>query len=45
MVLMEKTIWEVTQDFELKIPMTYEQFLTELNEDVPAEWVNGETIV
>lgn len=45
MALMEKTIWEATQDFELKIPMTYEQFLTELNEDVHAEWVNGETIL
>lgn len=45
MALMEKTILEATSDFELRIPMTYEQFLTELGEDVHAEWVNGETIL
>ncbi|MCB0091687.1 MAG: Uma2 family endonuclease, partial [Caldilineaceae bacterium] len=32
-------------EFELRIPMTYAQFLTELNEDVHAEWVDGETIL
>lgn len=45
MALLEKTIQEATADFELRIPMTYEQFLSELNEDVHAEWVNGETIL
>lgn len=45
MALLEKTIQEATADFELRIPMTYEQFLTELSEDVHAEWVNGETIL
>lgn len=45
MALLEKTILEATTDFELRIPMTYEQFLTELGEDVHAEWVNGETIL
>ncbi|MEZ4707234.1 MAG: Uma2 family endonuclease [Caldilineaceae bacterium] len=45
MALLEKTILEATFDFELRIPMTYEQFLTELSEDVHAEWVNGETIL
>lgn len=45
MSLLEKTIREATADFELRIPMTYEQFLTELGEDVHAEWVNGETIL
>lgn len=45
MALLEKTLLEASSDFELRIPMTYEQFLTELNEDVHAEWVNGETIL
>ncbi|MCB0110620.1 MAG: Uma2 family endonuclease [Caldilineaceae bacterium] len=45
MTLLEKTIQEATAEFELRIPMTYAQFLTELNEDVHAEWVNGETIL
>lgn len=45
MTLLEKTIQEATTDFELRIPMTYEQFRTELSEDVHAEWVNGETIL
>ena len=44
-LLMEKTLLEVTEEFELRIPMTYEQFLTKLGEDVHAEWVNGETIL
>lgn len=45
MALLEKTIQEATADFELRIPMTYQQYLTELSEDVHAEWVNGETIL
>jgi len=45
MTLLEKTIQEATAEFELRIPMSYAQFLTELNEDVHAEWVNGETIL
>ncbi|MEZ4657293.1 MAG: Uma2 family endonuclease [Caldilineaceae bacterium] len=45
MALLEKTIQEASADFELRIPMTYAQFLTELSEDVHAEWVNGETIL
>lgn len=45
MALMEKTIWEATTKYEVHIPMSYEAFLTELNEDVHAEWVNGETII
>ena len=45
MALLEKTVWEVKEEFELRIPMTYNQFLSELGEDVHAEWVNGETIL
>jgi len=45
MTLLEKTIQEASAEFELRIPMSYEQFLTELSEDVHAEWVNGETIL
>ena len=45
MTLLEKTIQEASAEFELRIPMTYAQFLTELNEDVHAEWVDGETIL
>lgn len=45
MALLEKTILEATSDFELRIPMGYEQFLTELDESVHAEWVSGETIL
>lgn len=45
MALLEKTILEATADFELRIPMTYQQFLTELDESVHAEWVDGETIL
>lgn len=45
MALMEKTILEATSEFELRIPMTYEQFLAELSEDTHAEWVEGETIL
>lgn len=45
MALMDKTLWEVISDFELRIPMSYEQFLTEIGEDIHAEWVNGETVL
>jgi Uma2 family endonuclease len=30
---------------EIRLPMTYEQFRHELDEDTHAEWVNGETIL
>lgn len=45
MTLLEKTIREATAEYELRIPMTYDQFLTELGEDIHAEWVDGETIL
>ncbi|MFN8486320.1 MAG: Uma2 family endonuclease [Caldilineaceae bacterium] len=40
-----RTPERVEQDQEQRIAMSYEQFLTELDEDVHAEWVNGETII
>ena len=45
MALMEKTLLEATSEYEVRIPMSYTQFLSELGEDVHAEWVNGETII
>src|SRR5690348_4674541 len=40
-----KTPERVAQEQEQRIAMSYEQFLTELDEDAHAEWVNGETII
>lgn len=45
MALLEKTLGEAVKEYELRIPMTYEQFLAELAEDTHAEWVDGETIL
>lgn len=40
-----KTPERVEKDQEQRISMSYEQFLTELDEDVHAEWIDGETII
>lgn len=45
MTLMNKTLREATREFELRLPMTYDQFLTELPEPIHAEWVNGTSII
>jgi len=40
-----KELEQQTERQEQRIAMSYEQFLTELNEDAHAEWINGETII
>lgn len=45
MSLIEKTLRETLVDYEVHIPMSYQEYLTAFGEDVHAEWVHGEAIV
>lgn len=45
MSIMEKTLREAVVDYEIRIPMSYEDYLNEFDEDVHAEWVQGEAII
>ena len=44
MSIMEQTLRQTITDYELRIPMSYEDFVDEFH-DVHAEWVNGEVII
>jgi Uma2 family endonuclease len=35
----------IARTHELRIPMSYEEFLTKIDESIHAEWVNGEAII
>ncbi|MBV7336905.1 Uma2 family endonuclease [Chloroflexi bacterium TSY] len=45
MSLMQKTLRETVGHYEVRIPMSYEEFLLELDESVHAEWVQGEAVL
>ena len=45
MSIMEKTLRETVADYEVRIPMSYEDYLTAFDEDVHAEWVQGEAVI
>ncbi len=45
MSILEKTLRETLVDYEVHIPMSYQTYLTAFDEDVHAEWVEGEAII
>lgn len=45
MSIMEQTLRQTITDYEVRIPMGYEEFMVAFDEDVHAEWVNGEAII
>lgn len=45
MSILEKTLRETLVDYEVHIPMSYQRYLTAFDEDVHAEWVEGEAII
>ncbi len=45
MALMEKTLREVTVDYEVRLPMSYEAWRTQIDESKQSEWVDGEAII
>lgn len=45
MSIMEKTLRETVANYEVHIPMSYEEYLNTFDEDVHAEWVQGEAII
>ena len=45
MALMEKTLREVTVDYEVRLPMSYETWRTQISESKQSEWVDGEAII
>lgn len=36
---------QITREAEQRIPMSYDEFLVELPENIHAEWVDGEAII
>ena len=45
MSIMEKTLRETVADYEVHIPMSYQEYQQSFDEDVHVEWVNGEAII
>ncbi|MEZ4866764.1 MAG: Uma2 family endonuclease [Caldilineaceae bacterium] len=45
MSIMEKTLRETVADYEIHIPMSYQEYLHAFDEDVHVEWVQGEAII
>ncbi len=45
MSILEKTLRETLVEYEVHIPMSYQTYLTAFDEDVHAEWVEGEAIL
>jgi Uma2 family endonuclease len=45
MSIMEKTLRETVADYEVRIPMSYQEYLHAFDEDVHTEWVQGEAII
>lgn len=45
MSILEKTLRETLVEYEVHIPMSYQEYLTTFDEDVHAEWVQGEVII
>lgn len=45
MSLMERTLRETIVDYEIRIPMSYREYLSAFDEDVHAEWVQGEAVI
>lgn len=45
MSIMEKTLRETVADYEIHIPMSYQEYQHTFDEDVHVEWVNGEAII
>lgn len=45
MSIMEKTLRETLVDYEIHLPMSYQDYLHAFDEDVHVEWVNGEAII
>ncbi|MEZ4659171.1 MAG: Uma2 family endonuclease [Caldilineaceae bacterium] len=45
MSIMEKTLRETVADYEIRIPMTYQEYQNEFDEDVHVEWVDGEAVI
>ncbi len=45
MSFMEKTLREVAADYEIWLPMSYEEWRTQIDESRQTEWVSGEAII
>ncbi|HRW06197.1 MAG TPA: Uma2 family endonuclease [Caldilineaceae bacterium] len=45
MSIMEKTLRETVADYEVRIPMSYQEYHQSFDEDVHVEWVNGEAVI
>ena len=45
MTIMEKTLRETVADYEVRIPMSYQEYHQSFDEDVHVEWVNGEAVI
>ncbi|MEM7129359.1 MAG: Uma2 family endonuclease [Chloroflexota bacterium] len=45
MSFMERTLRETVADYEVHVSMSYQEYLDTFDEDVHAEWVNGEAII
>ncbi|MCB0062108.1 MAG: Uma2 family endonuclease [Caldilineaceae bacterium] len=45
MSIMEKTLRETVADYEVRIPMSYQEYQHSFDEDVHVEWVNGEAVI
>lgn len=45
MSIMEKTLREAVAEYEVHIPMSYQDYLQAFDEDVHVEWVQGEAII
>lgn len=45
MSIMEQTLRETVADYEVHISMSYQEYMDSFDEDVHAEWVNGEAII
>ncbi|MBV7337850.1 Uma2 family endonuclease [Chloroflexi bacterium TSY] len=45
MSFMEKTLRETVAEYEVRIPMSYQEYQNAFDEDVHAEWVDGEAII
>jgi len=45
MSLLEKTIKEAAQDHEIRLRMSYSEWLDQIDENTQSEWVDGEAII
>ena len=45
MSIMEQTLRETVADYEIRIPMSYQDYQQKFDEDVHVEWVQGEAII